>query len=73
MRPDLCTMGEVTLQPADPQGVTTPADDAITQDENVPPVADPELLKALGDFESESADWGPDIVGDLSKRWDPIL
>ncbi|KAJ8704696.1 hypothetical protein PYW07_011884 [Mythimna separata] len=71
--PELSTMGGSVSQPADPQGVTAPAEDANTDGDNVPPIADPELLRALGDFEAETADWGPDIVADLSKRWAPIL
>lgn len=35
--------------------------------------ADPELLLALGTFEEESNEWGPNISEDLAKRWEPIL
>ncbi|KAI5631846.1 hypothetical protein NE865_15436 [Phthorimaea operculella] len=34
---------------------------------------DPELLKALGDFEEESTDWGEELHEDIAKRFQQIL
>lgn len=44
-----------------------------TPTEEVTASADPELLQALGDFEVETAEWGPEIIEDLAKRWEPLL
>ncbi|KAJ2943759.1 hypothetical protein O0L34_g8079 [Tuta absoluta] len=37
------------------------------------PDIDPELLKALGDFEEESTEWGEDHHEDIAKRFQQIL
>lgn len=34
---------------------------------------DPEMLKALGEFEAESVDWGEDLHDDIAKRFQHIL
>ncbi|XP_049872107.1 uncharacterized protein LOC126370975 [Pectinophora gossypiella] len=70
--PELSTTGGRPLQPTDPTLMLTPRE-ADANDNSEALVADPELLKALGDYETETAEWGPDIVADLAKRWDPIL
>lgn len=36
-------------------------------------VIDPELLRALGDFQDEISEWGSDINVNLAQRWQPIL
>lgn len=69
VEPEVCDVVPPPSPPAAAAASTVPESTEVI---NVPP-ADPELLLALGDFEPESNEWGPDIYEDLAKRWEPIL
>lgn len=76
LRADTPTPPELLEEMAVPAPLTQPEPDLSNEspmEAAVLPSADPELLQALGIFEIESDEWGPDIVDDLAKRWEPTL
>ncbi|XP_069365303.1 uncharacterized protein [Maniola hyperantus] len=70
IEPEVCGGEPLPSPPAAAAASTVPE---LTEITNAPPSADPELLLALGDFEPESNEWGPEIYEDIAKRWEPIL